>query len=701
MKPGLIIDCFAGGGGASLGIEMALGRSPDIAINHDPDAIAMHAANHPTTLHLTENIWKVDPDAVLRGVAQGRDVPVNPETRLPHVSLLHASPDCRHHSKAKGGAPVSRSVRGLADVILVWARLTLPDVITLENVEEWQDWGPLREDGKPCPERKGLDFRRWCRELGRLGYTMDWRELRAFKFGAPTIRKRLYFVARRDGLPIWWPLPTRDRPDSEGVTSGALKPWRTAAEIIDWHLPCPSIFLTREEAKARGLKVVRPLAAKTMSRVARGFKRYVLDRAEPFIVGFAHGDSRGRRAFGVDEPHRTVSTSGTEHGVVAPLVAVNRFDSDGRAVDEPLSTVTANSFIKRPGAGGPLGVLAPLLSYAQQGGGNRPADAPHHTICANAKDQNQVIAPHLMTMRNSGKPHTAADEPAHTVTAGGAGLSAVAGYLVPRYGERPGQEPRSRSIEVPAPAIVPDGNGGSLAAAFLAQHNTDMVGHEARAPISTIVSKACTQAPVMGYLASLQNNTTRGGPAEPVGTVLANANHHAFVLPHLTAYYGSSDEPGSTADEPMRTATGKARFAHVEAEALAPPFGPEHEARARQVAAFLRAEGVWDGREADGEPSPFVMVGPFVVVDIGMRMLTARELARAQGFPESYDLSAGGRLTDTAQRHKIGNSVCPDVMNAILRANLVDQAGEPATPRQIPRPRKPAAEAAPMLFAAE
>ncbi|WP_245269276.1 DNA cytosine methyltransferase, partial [Rhodomicrobium udaipurense] len=239
MIEGLIIDSFAGGGGASTGIELALGRSPDYAINHDAKALAMHAANHPLTIHLEENIWKVDPHALL----QGRQ-----------VGLLWASPDCRHHSKAKGGAPVSRSVRMLADVVLVWARVAKPHVIALENVEEFADWGPLDTNGRPDKDRRGQDFARWVRGLEAEGYEVQWRQLRACDYGAPTIRKRLYLIARRDGHPILWPEPTHGNPKSEAVKSGALAPWRTAAEIIDWSLKCPSIFLTKGEAKAAALR---------------------------------------------------------------------------------------------------------------------------------------------------------------------------------------------------------------------------------------------------------------------------------------------------------------------------------------------------------------------------------------------------------------------------------------------------------------
>ncbi len=625
MNRGLIIDSFAGGGGASTGIEWALGRSPDFAVNHDDEALLMHAANHSDTVHLKENIWKVDPRALTKGKP---------------VFLLWASPDCRHHSKAKGGAPVSRSVRGLADVVLVWAETVSPQIILLENVEEFAQWGPLAEDGKPCPLQKGAEFARWVRHLEKLGYAVEWRELRACDYGAPTIRKRLFLVARRDHKPILWPAPSRAKPADPRVVAGVLKPWRTAAEIIDWSLPCPSIFLTRTEAKAAKLQVVRPLADKTMARIARGFKRHVLDRAEPFVVSLAHGDSGGRREYGLDEPLTSVQPHGNKHAVVTPLV-----------------------------------------SHAQQGGRSRPADAPLHTVCASAKDQNQILAPFLAVNRFEATGQ-AIEAPLPTITANsfikrpGAGgpLSAVTGFLVPRYGERPGQEPRSRSVEEPAPVVVPTGNGGDLAYCYLAQQNTDMIGHDAETPVSTIVGKGCTQTPVMGFLATLRRNTNAIGADEPVGTISTSGAHHALIAPHLTAYYGNGE--GASHGEPARTVTTRDRFAHVEGHISLPPLTPAMAERARQVAAFLRAHGAWDG------PGEFVTLGDFIVWDIGMRMLTPRELARAQGFPESYDITAGGRLTETAQRHKIGNSVCPPLAEAVARANCVDALSLPDVRRR-------------------
>lgn len=676
----LLGDSFAGGGGASLGIEMALGRSPDFAINHDDEALLMHARNHPRTVHLKENIWKVDPHVVTAGKP---------------VFMLWASPDCRHHSKAKGGKPVSRSVRGLADVILLWAQEVKPRVILLENVEEFRDWGPLDEDGMPCKARKGMEFARWVRALEARGYMVEFKELRACDYGTPTIRKRLFVVARRDMKPILWPAPTH------GTATG-LQPYRTAAEIIDWSIRAPSIFMTKADAKAEGLNIVRPLADKSLARIARGFDRHVMQRARSargaFVIRTDMTSAYKRNGVhSIDEPLNTVTTAGP-FAAVTPFVGISRFESAGRAIDDPMPTVTANSFEKRPGAGGPLSVVTPFISYAQQGGGSRAADGPHHTVCANAKDQNQVVTPFLAVTRNSDKPTTDADGPTHTITAQGAAHAVVMGYPVSRYGERPGQDPRSRGLEEPAPTIVPTGNGGDLAAVYVAQQNTDIVGHDPEKPLSTIVQKGCTQTPVMGYIASLQNNTARGALDEPLGAVLAGGNHHAVVTPFLSEMRGRSEARGAdealstatgqathgliapfvtsyyseggqdaAADEPMPTVPTRDRFSPVHAFMAVPPLTPAMLERAKMVARFLHAHGVWH------DPEALVDIAPGLIVwDIGMRMLTPRELARAQGFPDGYDITAGGMLTETAQRHKIGNSVCPQVAAALVRANCIE-----------------------------
>lgn len=248
-----IVDSFAGGGGASTGIELATGRVADIAINHDPDAILMHKTNHPHTVHYQASVWDVDPLEVTGGSP---------------VGLLWASPDCKHFSKAKGGKPVDKRIRGLAWIVLRWAGTVRPRVIILENVEEFQTWGPVRR-GHPVKAKTGQTFRRFIDQLEGLGYAVEWRELVAADYGAPTTRKRFFLIARCDGRPIVWPEPTHAPAGSREVLEGRKKPWRSAAEIIDWSLPCPSIFDTREEIREKyGLSAQRPLRPNTMRRVA-------------------------------------------------------------------------------------------------------------------------------------------------------------------------------------------------------------------------------------------------------------------------------------------------------------------------------------------------------------------------------------------------------------------------------------------------
>ena len=541
----LVIDNFAGGGGASLGIEQALGRPVDVAINHDPEAVALHRANHPGTLHLCQSVWKADPREVVREASRLRG-----SARPLPVGLAWFSPDCKHFSKAKGGKPVEKHIRDLAWVVVHWAKLVRPRIILLENVEEFRDWGPLleTEDGRllPCPRQRGLTFRAWKRELVRLGYRVAETELRAADYGAPTIRRRLFVEARLDGAPIEWPAPSHAKGGA-----GGLAPWRAAAECIDWSIPCPSIF-ERE----------RPLVEATMARIGRGVWRYVIGAAEPFIVPVTHqGD---RRCWPASEPLRTITTARRgEHALVAP-------------------------------------------------------------------------------------------------------------YLVPRYGERPGQAPRALSVEEPMPTVVPTGNGGSLAAvylaqhngdrtgraaedplstivhrgtqqqvvaAFLAQHNTGLVGHPATAPLSTIVGKGCTQALVAATLSHNYTSNTAGGqgdPRLPMKTIMTDG-HHALVQAFLVKYYGSA--VGQAAAEPLHTATAKPRFGLVT-----------------------------------------VAGADYRIVDIGMRMLSPRELYRAQGFPDSYRIDAPGPdgrpLTKTAQIRMCGNSVCPPVARALVTASIAAGAAE-------------------------
>lgn len=318
----LIIDSFAGGGGASTGIEQALGRYVDIAINHDESAILMHKTNHPHTKHYCENIWEVDPKEATKGQK---------------VGLMWASPDCKHFSKAKGGKPVDKNIRGLAWVVVKWAKAVKPRVIILENVEEFKTWGPLI-DNRPDPDRKGETFGQFVKALKRFGYKVGWRELRACDYGAPTIRKRFFLIARCDGKPIRWPEPSHGDPETLEVHAGLLEPWRTAAECIDWSIPCPSIF-TRK----------KPLAEKTLARIAGGIQKFVIDNPKPYILDnqahfITQYHSYGNEVRGqeVDSPLLTQDTSNRYGLVKAFLISYyGNGDDIGQRLDEPLRTITA------------------------------------------------------------------------------------------------------------------------------------------------------------------------------------------------------------------------------------------------------------------------------------------------------------------------------------------------------------------------
>ncbi len=576
LLPGeIIVDNFAGGGGASEGIELGLGVPITVAINHDADAVRMHAVNHPATVHLCQSVWKADPREVVKDPLTGLARP---------VGLAWFSPDCKHFSKAKGSKPVSKNIRDLAWVVEHWARLVAPRIIMLENVEEFRDWGDLMPklddrgfpmvgaDGLPVlvpdPAKVGQTFKRWWRKICSHGYVGEWRELRASKLGTPTIRKRLYVIFRRDGRPIRWPADTHDAPTAPGVLAGGLRPYRTAAECIDWSIPCPSIFLSREEGRALGVN--RPLRENTMARIARGVKRFVIDAERPFIVPLTHAGDQ--RVYSVDEPGRTQTTANRgEQALVMPYL-VPRYG-------ERPATATS------PGQ-------APRCS---------PVDTVANVITPDA-NVGSLVTPILI------------------------GCGGRAGQSRPRSGAEPSGTTTSKA-------------DAALVAAFLAQHNTDMVGHHPVKPMSTIVGKGCTQAVVAAHLSYQYSSNTAGGVGDlgvPGRSVLAEGGHAAMVYSFLAKYY--SNAPGQGIDEPAHTPTPRARFGLV----------------------IVHVDGI-----------------PFVIVDIGMRMLTPRELFRLQGFGEHYviDRDADGRaITKTAAIRMCGNSVCPPVAEALVRANFAGGA---------------------------
>ncbi|EBF1314431.1 DNA cytosine methyltransferase [Salmonella enterica] len=685
MNNEIIVDNFAGGGGASTGIEMAIGRSVDIAINHDPNAIAMHTTNHPDTLHYCESVFTVKPKIVTAGRP---------------VALAWYSPDCRHFSKAKGGRPVEKSIRGLAWIELRWGLEVRPRVMMLENVGEFRTWGPLLAgEMRPDPERTGetfeafvgmlttgipadhpalaecceflnisLDSEDAARLVKGLGYTVEYRELRACDYGAPTIRKRFFMVARCDGQPVVWPEPTHADPKSEAVKSGRLKPWRTAAECIDWSIPALSIFDRK-----------KPLAENTLKRIARGIQRFVIDSEQPYIVPFIvkcnHTSSKSEydcfRGQGLLEPLQTITK---KHGyaVAVPHLTKFRTGATGQNVTDPVPTITAGSSTRPGGNGHALGIVETALTPFLAGNGGseyqakpRPLDKPAHTILK--QSHACLVAPVIARQFGASVGHRA-DKPAHTITAGGGGKSQlVTSTLIQMgYGERPGQPPRVLRIEKPLGTVTAGGNKFAITTAFLAKHyggnyTGPGVGLDEPAHSVTTVDH---HAAVAAHL--VVNNTGHAGGAadSPVHTV-TTGNHHAVVASHLVKLRGTCRD-GQRTDEPAPTIT--AGGLHVGEVQTTLAVDEYDEQRAQLVLAFLRK---YCGEDCTGLVTIDGVV--YRIVDIGMRMLQPRELYRAQGFPDWYVIEhdfRGVKYAKDKQVARCGNAVPPQFAEALVRANL-------------------------------
>lgn len=645
----IIVDNFAGGGGASTGIEMAIGRSVDIAINHDPNAVAMHTTNHPDTLHYCESVYEVRPKIATAGRP---------------VALAWFSPDCRHFSKAKGAKPVEKAIRGLAWIVIRWGLDVKPRVMKLENVEEFKTWGPLLAgEMRPDPTRAGetfeafigmlttgisedhpalaecceflnisLDSEEAARLVKGLGYAVEYRELRACDYGAPTIRKRFFMVMRCDGKPIVWPEPTHGDPKSPAVQAGKLAPWRTAAECIDWSIAAPSIF---------GRK--KPLADNTLKRIARGIQRFVLDNPTPFIVKCNHTSTRSGydcfRGQSLNEPLQTITK---KHGyaIAVPHLTKFRTGATGQEVTEPVPTITAGTS-KRPGGNGhALGMVeAALTPFLAGNGGSeyqakpRPLEKPAHTILK--QSQACVVAPVIVRQFGASTGHRA-DEPSATITAGGGGKSQLVmpTLIQMGYGERPGQEPRVLQLDNPLGTVTAGGNKFATVSAFLAKH----------------------------YGGNYQGAGV--GMDEPMHSV-TTVDHHAAVTSHLVKLRGTCRD-GQRTDQPMPTIT--AGGTHVgEVKTMLAVDGYD-EQRAQQALEFLRE---YCGPDSTGLVTLDGVV--YRIVDIGMRMLQPHELYRAQGFPEWYIIDQdfrGVKYAKDKQVARCGNAVPPPFAEALVRANL-------------------------------
>lgn len=419
----LIVDNFAGGGGASTGIELATGYSVDIAINHDPEAIRMHKANHPNAKHYCENVWAVDPVEACNG---------HP------VGLAWFSPDCKHFSKAKGGKPKDKNIRGLAWVALRWAGLVRPRVIMLENVEEFKTWGPLNRRHHPIKAKQGVTFRKFVSQLEDLGYAVEFRELVAADYGAPTMRKRFFMIARCDGKPIVWPEPTHAPMDSESVKAGLLKPYVGAYTQLDFSLPCPSIFDTAEEIKEKyGIRAVRPLAPKTMERIARGLKKFVIDNAEPFIVPIGYGERKGQepRVHDIKNPLPTIVGSGKHYLCTPALIQYHSETSKdevrGQKITDPIMTVDGSNR---------YGLVTSFIQKYYGGnyqGNGSDIKEPLHTITT--LERNAMCAATLIQMNNHCDGRDVR-EPIPTITAGDGHFGEVRAFLIKYYGQGTGQD---------------------------------------------------------------------------------------------------------------------------------------------------------------------------------------------------------------------------------------------------------------------
>lgn len=600
----LVVDLFAGGGGASTGISRAY-REPDVAVNHNPIALAVHRANHPQTDHYVADVFEVDPVLATGGQP---------------VGILWASPDCRHHSKAKGGAPRDRKVRGLAWVVIRWAFATRPRLLFLENVEEFCDWGPVDDEGQPIKSEKGRTFRAFIAALSTglpadhpdmaeimesigefvpmtslvrgLGYNVEWRERIAANAGAPTIRKRLYLVARSDGKPIVWPEPVRHK-----KPVGKQLPWRGAAECIDWSNVGKTIFRDK------------PMAENTMRRVAKGCWRHVLTSAKPFIVPMRGTSPSHTSSHGMGEALSTISAGGTHHALVEPALA-------------PFLTECANGSVQRN-----FDALEPLRTQvAQVKGGHFAMVAAHLT----AFGQNAV--------------GTSPTEPLQTVMAGATRHGIVAASMVTLRKGSVGAD-----VANPLGVVATSTGHHAVSAAFFEQANGGFYDGDGRAA------------------------------HDPLSTICQSGANQRLVSAYLVKYYGN-EKDGIALTEPMHTLPTKDRVALIEVVQVPDTLTPEQMEGARRCAAFMHEYLP----EHFKDPAEMLLVNGYVLVDITLRMLQPPELKRAQGFSESYIIDRGlfvdpetgaeqwRDVNKTDQVRLIGNSVCPDEAEAIVAANAAD-----------------------------
>ena len=653
----LIVDNFAGGGGASTGIEMATGISVDIAINHDPEAIKMHKANHPSTKHYCESVWDVNPIEACNGRP---------------VALAWFSPDCKHFSKAKGGKPKDKNIRGLAWVALRWAGLVRPRVIMLENVEEFKTWGPLNRRHHPIKAKQGVTFRKFVSQLEDLGYAVDFRELVAADYGAPTMRKRFFMIARCDGKPIVWPEPTHGPADSEAVKAGLLKPYVGAYTQLDFSLPCPSIFDTSEEIKEKyGIRAVRPLAPKTMERIARGLKKFVIDNAEPFIVPIGYGERKGQepRVHDIKNPLPTIVSIG-KHYLCAPALIqyhseTSKDEVRGQAIENPIMTVDGSNR---------YGLVTSFLSKFYKSGTGQDVREPLHTVTTSAGHFGEVRAfLERYDVCESNRCNKRTDRSRNNTC-----------------------EKRRKVLEDIEQTVQQNGYDSDRSEENGSELEIWISGCGCLEGRETVFD-ACSQSNVGDFC---RNNTGRDG-----------------YQPQEREQAGQQvREPGSCDEKSESYPCGKNRTENL--QQLSGEVFRECERTAEKWnIVFSDRKGTWDipdncvpcsefqahtlikyYGDATGQDikSPLDTVTTkdrfglvtvngvdYQIVDIGLRMLEPRELYGCQGFPDDYIIDhdyTGKEYPRSEQVKRCGNAVCPPIPAALVKANLPELCVAERTP---------------------
>ncbi|WP_268797555.1 DNA cytosine methyltransferase [Pseudomonas huanghezhanensis] len=681
----IVVDFFCGGGGAGTGLEMGLGRAVSVAKNHSATAISMHTINHPGAQHFTTDVFEGDPDTECGGKP---------------VGWFHMSPDCTHHSQAAGGQPRKREIRNLSWIGLKWAGMKRPRVISLENVKQILQWGRLiakrdKATGRviklggavaapgevvpvgqqfliPDPKQRGRTWRRFVALLEGMGYVVEWKVIKACDFGAPTSRERLFMLARCDGQPIIWPEATHAKKPGRGQ-----KPWRTAAECIDFSDLGKSIFGRKKD-----------LAPATLRRVAKGMKKFVIDNPAPFIVPIANWS--GETVQSANEPLRTVTSypKGGAFSVVSPIIAPATHQGSDRINDpmEPLPTVTCANR-------GELTLISPVMVGAggpEYSGKPTAAAQPVGTLLT--QNHRGVAAASLVQLGNGDKagsaPRTAdLHDPLGTIMASGGKYGLAAAHLVKFRFDDAG-----KALDEPLPTITSGGNyqrpagaahAMGISTVFMAQMNGGFNTTHAKGadePMTTVTNTGSQQQLVAANLVHLRGNCDARDVNDPLHTVSAGGTHHGLVSAFMERQFGASVGQGLSEPAPTVTAGGGGKSSVVSL-----CLSPEHEEGALRVAAFLISYYGTENMSGCNKPAPTittkdrlglvtVMVKgtPYVIVDIRLRMLQPAELYRAQGFPPDYIIAHGADrkpFTKTQQVHMCGNSVSPPPMAALARAN--------------------------------